>query len=216
MARFGKPLAVAAFVLCVLFLGFAVAVTAGGPNWRALAEDLPDFQIAPVGEGDAVRYAVTDRVSGSSVKTEDSLPAAVVAAYREKSTRLRARKAELDERVGQTVQRIPLVAAVNAADVAAMDARVESLREQYRVASADLVAATAAGADAARKAGVVRSEAGERAEDLERLRGLLDAARADLYRVNRQIDGLRDLEVRLDGALARAERRRARLAERTE
>ena len=216
MARFGKPLAVAAFALCVLFFGFAAAVTLGGPNWRAYGEDLPAFQIAEVGEGADVRYGVIDRVTNSTVTTADSLPAAVVAAYREQTTRLRAEKAEREERVAAIEQAIPRDAAANRADTAAMDARLEGLRTAYADATRQLLDATAAGAEASRKAGGVRAVAGTRAEDLERLRGELDAVRADLFRTNRQIDALRDLEVRLNGALARAERRREQLAERTD
>ena len=217
MARFGKPLAVAAFALCMLFLGFSAVVVAGGPNWRAKgdAKAVERYLIAPVGEGPDVRYAVTDRVTQQSVASADSLPAAVVAAYKDRATKLRAEKAAADERIAAVEQRIPLVAALNQADTAAFDARLAEMRATYEDLSRQLVAATAEGAEAARKAGSVRSVADTRAEDLERLRIELDAVRADLFRVRRQIEGLEDLKVRLDGSLARAERRAARLVDRT-
>ena len=89
------------------------------------------------------------------------------------------------------------------------------MRAAYEDLNRQLVAATAEGAEAARRAGEVRSVAETRAEDLARLRIELDAMRADLFRVRRQIEGLEDLKVRLDGSLARAERRAAQLADRT-
>ena len=218
MARFGKPLAVAAFALCVLFLGFSAAVVMGGPNWqaKARAEAMDGYLIAPVGEGPDVRYGVTDRVTQQSVATGDSLPAAVVAAYKDRATKLRAEKAAADERIAGVEQRIPLVAALNDADTAAFDARLDAMRATYEDLSRQLVAATAEGAEAARRAGEVRSVADTRAEDIERLRIELDAVRADLFRVRRQIEGLRDLQVRLDGSLARAERRATQLTERSQ
>ena len=216
MARFGKPLAVAAFSLCVLFLGFSAVVVAGGPNWRAKAEALSGYAIEQVGSGAEIRYGVTDRVTQQSVATADSLPAAVAAAYRDRATKLRSEKTAADERLAAVEARIPQTAAVNAADTAAFDARLAAMTAEYEDLSRQLVAATAEGAEAARRAGEVRAVADVRAEDLSRLRIELDALRADLFRVRRQIEGLRDLKVRLDGSLARAERRAASLTERIE
>ena len=216
MARLGKPLAVAAFVLCVLFLGFAAAVSAGGPNWRAKAEALPGYEISTVGEGADRKFAVTNRVSAASVKTAASLPEAVLAAYKDKAAKLREQKTAADERIANVEQRIPLTQQINGADTAAFDARLAQMRARYEDLSRRLVAATAEGADAAREAGSVRAVADVRAEDIDRLRIELDAVRADLFRVRRQIEGLRDLKVRLDGAVARAERRAASLADRTD
>ena len=216
MARFGKPLAVAAFALCVLFLGFAAAVVAGGPNWGAKRDALTGYEIGPVGDGPDVRYSVVNRVTAESVATADSLPAAVVAAYKDRAAKLRAEKSAADERIAAVEGLIPRTEAVNAADTAAFDARLDAMRAEYEDLSGKLVAATAEGAEAARRAGEVRAVADVRAEDLTRLRIELDAVRADLFRVRRQIEGLRDLKVRLDGSLARAERRAGSLAERSE
>ena len=217
MARLGKPLAVAAFVLCVLFAGFAAAVTAGGENWGARAAQLPGYQIAATGGGDApVQYAVTDRVTTETFATKDSLPAAVVAAYEQRASVLREKKTALEAEIARMQAEIPLRETRNTADLAAMDARLAVMRLDEDKLNADLVAATAEGAELARRAARIRAEAGVRAEDAARLRAELDAVRADAYRIDEQISALEDRRIRLEGALARAERRRDQLADRVE
>ena len=211
MAKLGKPFAVAAFVLCVLFLGLASAVALGGPNWRAKATALTEFTFDPAGDG---RYTVRDRVSNTTVATADSYPAAVAAAYEEKAKRLREETAAVQGRVAAVEARIPDVGRINAADTAAAEARLAALREQAARAAALLNEATADSDEANRDATAVLGVARARAEDLARLRTELAATRADRARVESNLAGLEDLLVRLEGALARAERRGEQLRDR--
>ncbi|NNJ26425.1 hypothetical protein [Alienimonas chondri] len=215
MARLGKPLAVAAFVLSVLFCGFAAVISAGGENWGARAAKLNEFSISAVGGGDQpVRYQVTDRITTETITTADSLAAAVVAAYKERGNRARAERTAIEERVEQMRSQVPVRTTLNKADRTAMDARLQFQQNEYERLSNELIAATAEGEELARQAEQIRAEAATRAEDAQRLLSELDAIRADLYRTNEQIAALKDRLVRLEGALARAERRREQLSER--
>ncbi|MFH5804921.1 hypothetical protein [Alienimonas sp. DA493] len=217
MARLGKPLAVAAFVLCVLFCGFAAAISAGGQNWDARAAELDEFSITPVGGGDQpIRYQVTDRVTTETVTTADSLPAAVVAAYREKTTRTQAERQALQDRVDRMEAEVPRRTQLNKADLIAMDARIAAQQAEYEELTREVEELTAEGARLAAQAEQLRSEAATRAEDADRLDAELDAIRTDAYRIDEQIEALKDRLVRLEGALARAERRRQQLTERLE
>ena len=217
MARLGQPLTVAAFVLCVLFCGFAAAVTAGGENWGARAAELDEYAITTVGGGDQpVRYQVTDRVSTETVTTANSLPAAVVAAYKQRANVLQAERTAIQERVDRLKREAPLRKELNAADRAAMDVRLEGQQAEYERISDELVAVTDAGKEFSSQAERIRVEAGVRADDAARLAAELDALRADAVRIESQIAALEDRRVRLEGALARAERRREQLASRLE
>ena len=219
MARLGKPLAVAAFVLCVLFLGFTAAARLGGENWeaRAAADEVSEFGITTIGGGDQpVRYQVVDRVTNETVQTKDSMAAAVVAAYQEKARRLQTERTELQGRIAALKADEPVVKARNQADLAAMDARLDAQRAELKRLAEELVAATAQGADLTRQAERIRAEAALRADDAARQRVDLDAVRTDAARVREQIAALKDRLVRLEGARARAERRRAQLAARLE
>jgi len=217
MARLGKPLAVAAFVLCVLFCGFAAAISAGGTNWAAKAAELEEFSITSTGGGDQpVRYLVTDRVTTETVSTTDSLAAAVVAAYRERSNRLQARRTEIQARVDQMEAEIPQVTTLNEADSAAMKARLDFQQSEIKRLSEELRQTIDDGTEASRQAQQIRDLAATRAEDVRRLEAELAAVRADAYRAREQIAALKDRRVRLEGALARAERRREQLSSRLE
>ncbi|QDT16899.1 hypothetical protein [Alienimonas californiensis] len=217
MARLGKPLAVAAFVLCVLFCGFAAAISAGGQNWDARRAELDEFSITRVGGGEQpVRFQVTDRVTTETVTTSDSLAAAVVAAYRERTNRLQAERQALQDRVDRMAAEAPLRTRLNKADRTAMDARLAFQQSEFERLTEELKAVTAEGARLVDQAEQLRSEAATRAEDADRLASELDAIRTDLYRVLEQIAALKDRKVRLEGALARAERRRQQLTERLE
>ena len=217
MARLGPPLAVAAFVLCVLFCGFAAAVTAGGENWGARAAELDEFSITTVGGGDQpVRYQVTDRVSTETVTTANSLPAAVVAAYKQRAGDLQAERTATQERVDRLKREVPLRRELNGADLAAMGVRLEGQQAEYERISDELLAVTDEGAELSKQAERIRAEAGVRSDDADRLAAELDALRADAVRIESQIAALEDRRVRLEGALARAERRREQLASRLE
>lgn len=215
MARLGKPLAVAAFVLCVLFCGFAVTVGAGGENWAAKAAELERYSITTVGGGEQpVRYQVTDRVTTETVTTVDSLPAAVVAAYKQRATALQQERTELQAAVDRMKAEVPVRDRLTDADLIAMDARLAYQSAEIERLSQELNAATAEGAELARRAEQIRQEADVRREDAERLAVQLDAVRTDAYRTDDQIAALEDRLVRLRGALDRAERRRDQLQSR--
>ena len=209
MSKLGRPLVVAAFVGSLVFLGLAMAVVTGGPNWPALADDLDDYSVRPTPDG---KFAVQNRVTQNPVGTRDSLPDAVLAAYRDAQTRSAARLRELNDEVTRYDAAIVDVNAVNEADRRALEKRLADLRTASVTLSRQLVDVTNQGSQAARTAGQRRTAAAARAAEVARLQAELDALRADLFQIETQQDRLRDEELRLRGGIDRAARRRERLA----
>ncbi|MEM9702987.1 MAG: hypothetical protein AAF907_11150, partial [Planctomycetota bacterium] len=166
MARLGKPLAVAAFVLCVLFAGFCASLSAGGENWEAKMEELERFSITQVGGGEQpIRYQVVDRVTTETVTTANSYPAAVVAAYKQQATNLQAEQTALETDIENLRSQTPPQIRLNKADRTAMDARIAYQQSEFERLSDELVEATKRGAELARQAEQIRAEAAVRAED---------------------------------------------------
>ena len=206
----GKVLSVVTAVASVIFLGFVLIATMGGPNWQAEAQSIDDYSFART-DGDPPQWTATPHVSDANISSNTAIEPVLLAVYDAKLKDATARKSELEQRED------PLQAAI-AESQAAIEADLEALKKQMDELSALLdqteseVLATADQVEAkAEEVRKVELQIQSRRDDVLRLLGQVEEIRADRFRIRAVQQQIQDLIQQIDGNLERASSRRRQL-----
>lgn len=207
--RIAKILAVVVTVLSIGFMGFAIAVYAGGKDWTSevAASDLTSqYQIVNTG-GENPTWNITrnfpstavdgKRALDASVGSEFGLPQALVKARTDMATQQRARITELDAEIAVAKPKVEQLATSRDRDIKALEARVAELTQIANTGDAQLKQLSAQLVSLMDNAAKIRGEAARRREDVGRLQNQLDLLRTDIYRLTELKRTLTDRLVQL-------------------
>ncbi|MBW3540319.1 MAG: hypothetical protein KY476_08615 [Planctomycetes bacterium] len=215
LTKIGKVLVVLVTVLCVAFAGFAMIVTAGGPNWQARADALEEYRFEQT-EGDSPQWTAVFRLRGEGAGETVGSPSPVLAQKIADALdhKLRRQQDELQQLAlqidGDPQRGIPSLAARAQEAQQLIQTDIQAL-QQYETQLRTQIAAVNQAIDQASKQFVQKSQeatdkaslAAERREDLYRLRNQLAELEADLFRTLEQQSKIRDLLNRMYGTIAR-------------
>jgi hypothetical protein len=206
----GKVLSVATAIASVIFMGFVLVATMGGPNWEAEAHSIEGFTFSKTDTA-PVKWTATKHVGQANFTPNDALEPVIVAAYDASKQEAQAKLDVLKAKDG------PLQAAIDAAqasintDVKALTDQIDELDKLLDQTEAEVLA-TAQQVDAkAEEVRKVEVQIQSRREDVLRLMAQVEEIRADRYRIHEIQQQLQDLIQQIDGSLDRAERRREQL-----
>lgn len=210
MKKIAQTLSVAVAVVSVLFMALMVVVTTGGPNWRAISDDIEDYAFEAIA-GERIRWSVTHRVTGTAVTTADTLPGAIVAALEDRGTRLSERLEEAEATLEDIRRRSDRVEQFRAVDEGGIERGFASLRSRIDEVVAETVRLTSDGGSAAETAAATRDVVEARRADAARIGTELGDVRTQIAAYETQNDRLRDRLTRIRGELGRAEARQEAL-----
>jgi hypothetical protein len=206
----GKVLSVVTAVASVIFLGFVLIATMGGPNWVAEAQNLEGFSFSQT-DASPPQWTATQHVGQGNIAPNRAIEPVLYAAYDAKLKDATARQQALE------AQAAPLQTAItdsNAAiekDLAALQKHVDELSallgqtESEVLTTADQVEAKA---EEVRK---VELQIQSRRDDVLRLSAQVEEIRADRFRIRSIQQQIRDLIQQIDGSIERAANRRRQL-----
>jgi len=220
MTKLSKVLAVLIAALSLAFMAFAGAAFVGGPNWVAEseAEDLNPFRFDKEinAQDGKVTWSVTAVVGSpdetkAPIKKSAVLADTIIAARKKLSTDQDAAIAKLTEQMPGEQSKLDRVRLVLGHDVRALKAFTDNLKkdvaQQWELAEDQSKQIVSASQETQAK----QIEAGNRREDIVRLKTQLDVLRADLYQAEKHQVTLRDLLYRLQAKVAAAQRTREKL-----
>ncbi|RMG40646.1 MAG: hypothetical protein D6725_02985 [Planctomycetota bacterium] len=210
----GKVLTVTMTVVSVAFMGLAFIARVGGPNWNADRRWLEDEYIFEKVESpdQPTLWSVKTRLEGESVKENTRIEAdAILAAYRHKIDRQKEEVAALDEQIQQVESQLAATRPLLEKDFAAIDRRLNSLRDQLAALNEENMKLLDEGKRVAEESLRLRSLAKLRREDVFRLTQQLHQLQAEQYKLDEQQSRLQDVLVRLNGVVERLEARNRQL-----
>lgn len=224
MTKISKVLVVFTTAACLAFLGFAAAVSVGGPNWeRIAAEELPEYTFErSIGENPT--WSAKVRASDESVGTDPSLAAVVVKALDHKKRQVDSRlggdpganRPGLDQQIEVTKARLAEAQQLAEKDAAALKKYEEQLVQQLGQLNQTIAQVSQQIVTKTQEAEAVQAETAERRGDVVRLQEQLEALQEDRDRIVAQQEQLRDRIRRLEGTKGRLQRRKEQLQQRAE
>lgn len=216
MTKLSKSLAVALFVGCLAFLGFAGVVVVGGPNWESEAEELSDsYVFEQEGAGEETQWKVwtraASRTGGPPLAQSKVLADVVLKAYKDQEQQQRDKLSQLSDDIPKAQQERDEARKLIEADVPALEAKIKQLsdelaqlQEQYNQVAQEVFRT-------AQSAETIRKEAERRRDDVYRQRLELAEIEADRQRAQRQEEKLRETLVSVRGQIQRLQQRQAQL-----
>jgi septal ring factor EnvC (AmiA/AmiB activator) len=196
-----KVLAVAVCVLSLGFMGFAIAVFAGGKNWNTelAAPDLAaKYQLTNSG-GETPTWSTT-RLSGAGGSVGGAvagLPQALTAARKDLQSAQQAEITRLNPAIADAQKELENVKKLNATDIVAMQSRIDELDTQAAASEKNIAELSNRLTQLMDSAANTRKEAARRREDVARLRNQIELLRTDIYRLVKLKRTLTDRVVRL-------------------
>src|SRR5262245_38835217 len=118
----GKVLSVATAIASVIFMGFVLVATLGGPNWEAEARSIDGYAFGKT-DAQPIQWTATRHVGDKSISPSKTLEQVVVAVLDDKVNDIRTKAGDLEK------QDAPLQAAITEAN-AAIATDVEALKKQ--------------------------------------------------------------------------------------
>ena len=208
-----KCLTVFVAAASLAYLGIAAVSTAGGPNWEAKLNELPEYTFQQ-SQGETPIWSVKTRMSGEDVRSRGDfrkLPTAIVAARGHWKARQQKRIDEL-----QSVQRRDQAKLTEAKQLIEVDLQaIENRFSQMAAELVDLQREIAEKVDEgirlAEATQVVQADTNKRREEVFRLQRELEEIRTDKFRVLALERKLRDRLVLLESNIDRLERRNRQL-----
>jgi len=204
-----RLLAILVTVLSIAFLGFALAVKLGGPNWDATARGMTAYQLTYV-PGENAQWTATS-ADGESVGSSPVLPGVIVAALNDKIQKLQDQLNNLNERQPQVDENLTRLNQQIEADREALAAGIDDkrqhlaqLEQQTAQLSNQVIQQTAAGS-------AVEQVVSDRRSDVFRLQNQREVLRADEARIAQIHRQMADLIEQIDADLAKARRREQQL-----
>jgi septal ring factor EnvC (AmiA/AmiB activator) len=196
-----KVLAVAVCVLSLGFMGFAIAVFAGGKNWNTelAAPDLAaKYQLTNSG-GETPTWSTT-RLSGAGGSVGGAvagLPQALTAARKDLQSAQQAEITRLNPAIADAQKELENVKKLNATDIVAMQSRIDELDTQAAASEKNIAELSNRLTQLMDSAANTRKEAARRREDVARLSNQIELLRTDIYRLVKLKRTLTDRVVRL-------------------
>lgn len=213
MTKISKLLAVLVSAACFAFLGFALVLFVGGPNWQALsrAEDLGNYAFDRTTSEPPQWTVKRKRPEGNVGTATGSLAEAIIAARKDLDQRQKADIKAASDKLPGLEDELKQVRTRLSADRNALQAREKWLGEQYEAlrsrqqeVSAETVKTTKAVHDALQTAK-------SRREDALRLQNQLEEIAVDRFRAEEQRRKLEILLIEVQAEIDRLERRNAGL-----
>lgn len=204
----GKLLTIFLTVASMLFVGFAMATTFGGPNWQEVVDlkYFDGYRIAKSAGADAQWSAVrgSDEANVASSKV---LPEVLSKVMDEVLQKNQQEMQAISEREPKLQAKIAELEAAKEADKVALEKyvaelrdRLKAIREQEEQTATQVIAAT-------NEAQKLETQTAARRDDVLRLQEQVDELRADQFRLQNIEVELVDLLNQMRGSLERAEHR---------
>ena len=211
MMKLNKTLTVFVFFTSVAFMGFALAVWAGGPNWKVRADELPEFAIeAPTTP--ETPYTVKWRLKDDQIGGQPaSLPAAIVVAQGEQIKAQQAELQQLEQSIPSVQSSIEQAKAAITVDLKAMNDRQAELDKQLRDLTARIVETGKQADSKTQEAQQKYATLKLRREEYLMMSTQLKELRAERLLAEAEAQKLQDLLMAMKGNLERAERRQSLL-----
>lgn len=219
MTNIGKVLVVVTLAASLGWLGFVMAVVAGGPNWRGMAESNPelrDYEFSRT-EGENSQWQAKLRGSAQTVATDASLAKVVLQVERDVQNRqnqiLNGNPATntpaLQQQIDQLQQSLEQARKFAAVDAQALTTAETQLTQNLTEINRQIAATTQEIAKLADQTAATQAEVTARRGDVYRLRQQLQELETDRDRLIGLQPRLRDRIVQGKADVAALQRRQA-------
>ena len=206
MTTISKILTVVITVFSLFFLGFAAMVSVAGRNWESDINALPEFTFT-LQEGEQPTWTATHKLTGENVGTSPYLPELILKSWQKLQ---QDRQQQIQDIEAEITRYEPLI--VQNKDL--IEADLKALKEKFKqlVKEKEQIKETTAMVDA---------EIAETNQEIDKTQTLITKRREDVQRLTRILQGIRTEHnrllqdklkieqsiVRLQGSIAKAERR---------
>jgi hypothetical protein len=213
MNKIAKPLVVFVAAGSLAFMAFAIALTAGGPDWDAISKSesfTRDF-VLTVSTGEQTAYAVRHRRSDQQVSSSTVLAEVVVAALQRQAQDLQTQVQQIQQETERKVPLVPEIVRLKEQDEKALAARSDVLEQELtnlRTRESQMLAAQA---EKSAETQSVMQVVVERRNEGFRMKNLLELLRTDAYVAQVQKKALDDELIRLKENVRRLEKRNQQL-----
>ncbi|MFV0446055.1 MAG: hypothetical protein ACK5Q5_20960 [Planctomycetaceae bacterium] len=214
MEKLSRVLAVVIAVLSVAFMGFAGVVSFGGPNWEAEAHKTEGytFNLAP---GETPIWSATRAAGREELSTKSPLlPEVLTAAIQDRTSRAQAELQQLNEEIPQLEQQTKALAAMQDADVPALDRHFQAQSQRLANTSAQIEQTSQQQKMVADEIRKTEEQLASRREDVIRLELEHRVVTADVERSRQNVAAVEEqihlLEDELDKAIQRSKELDAR------
>lgn len=206
----GKVLSVAIAIASVVFMGFVIVATMGGPNWEAEAHSIKGYTIGKT-DAQPVQWTASRHVGDKTFSSSKTIEQVIVAVYDDKIQETRTQAQNLEQKVGPVEAAIAEASTAVPADVAALQRQVDDLRKLLADTEGQVETKAEEVEAMAEKVRKIELQIQSRREDVVRLLAQVEEIRADRFRIQAVQQQLQDLIQQIDGSIERAQRRRAQL-----
>lgn len=206
----GKVLSVATAVASVIFLGFVLVATMGGPNWVAEANSIEGFTFART-EVAPITWSATSHTGGANIPANAAIEAVIAGAYDAKIKQVTEATKVYTEKEPKLQQDIADATASITTDLDALQKEVDALSKMLAATEAESLATAEQVEAKAEEVRKVELQIQSRREDVQRLSTQVEEIRTDRFRTRALQQQMQDLIQQIDGSLERAESRQQQL-----
>lgn len=169
MEKLSRILTVVIAVASIAFMGFAGAVSFGGPNWEAESRKIPGYTFTRT-EGEPPIWSATRAEGREELSTKSPLlPAVIAAAIQDRTTRAQQEKDRLAAAIPQLQQQAETLEQWQTQDTEALEVVYQRERERLAALQTEIEATSK------------QQEA--LADDIRKLEDQLDSRRQDVFRI---------------------------------
>jgi hypothetical protein len=204
----GKVLSVATAVASVIFLGFVLVATLGGPNWVAEANSVDGYSFV---HADTGQWSATAHVGGGNIPSSAVIEPVLVGVYDAKIKQATDATTALTGEEPKLQQAIADAGATIKTDLDALKFEVDALSKMLAATEAESLATAEQVEAKAEEVRKVELQIQSRREDVQRLSTQVEEIRTDRYRIRELQQQMQDLIQQIDGSLERAESRQQQL-----
>jgi len=208
----GKILSVVTAVASVIFLGFVLVATLGGPNWDAEAHSIEGFSIAP-SDAQPKQWTATRHVGEGAINPNKAIEPVLVAVYDDRIKTANDEAGKLQAQEGPLDAAIAESKAATTTDVTALQDQIDELENQLDQTKTEALASAEQVEAKAEEVRKIELQIQSRREDVLRLSAQVEEIRADRFRIREVQQQLQDLIQQIDGSLERAAERLQQLKE---
>ena len=209
--KISKILVVFVTACSLAFMGFTLAMSNSGPDWRTEAEDFEDY-IFTFTPGENATWGVRHRSETAPLKSSKNLADLVAAAYQDGTSRNNTAKQAIDQKQpDQLRERTKLYEAAIKADTIGVDVRTKQLTQMYVDACKEIDNIATAGDKRATLAIDILNQASRRRESVFRLTREREEIETEHFRLKEQKRLLLDLLHQMRGIRLRLENREQQL-----
>ncbi|MDA0834463.1 MAG: hypothetical protein O2955_09420 [Planctomycetota bacterium] len=182
MSNFGRVMVFATMVFSLVFMGAALAVYYGGPNWESQFANLPEylFEKSATIPGQKSTWSVKLGRSGEQVNSGVVLPKVIMAAQADKLQKQQDAISVVQPRIDQIQQQTEYTKALIEADLKGLAVKEEQLIEELKVLDEEIEELKQQAIAQTQLAFTIQEETERRREDVFRMSQFLSALRTDL------------------------------------